>query len=167
MTYTQPHLKLKTQASFYPVKSLHGEKLKSCLGWVFNIKLFFICTYECFHSIHTHTHVLKTQPKPKPCPSARNSSWRGRLSRLHLLIKIACFVKKYAYIFGTKSSWSESVSTRSQGGQSYKSFPFSKDSLLASLSMTVTWKMSSVSTLVVGTLNRSISFSVLGPWSFT
>jgi len=42
----------------------------------------------------------------------RNAYWRGRLSTVDLLIKIACFVKKKNILFSIKSIWFEPVSAK-------------------------------------------------------
>jgi hypothetical protein len=41
-----------------------------------------------------------------------NTNWSGRLSPVHLLIKVACFVIRVKDIFNLKSSWPRLVSTR-------------------------------------------------------
>ncbi len=41
-----------------------------------------------------------------------NANWRGRLSTIDLLIKVACFGTKINHIFNIKMRWSELVSTR-------------------------------------------------------
>jgi len=53
-------------------------------------------------------------------PTSGNTNWRGRLSMIDLLIKVACFVKKLI-MFNINSNWCKLV----QGGQLYWAFPFS------------------------------------------
>jgi hypothetical protein len=58
---------------------------------------------------------------------AGNSYCWGNLSTVDLLIKLARFVKKEKYLFSLKAA---NLNLLIQRGQSYLSFPFSKDSLL-------------------------------------
>jgi len=59
---------------------------------------------------------------------SREHYWRGRLSTIDLLIKLACFVKRINKIFNRKNSWSKLVIRRRSMVQT---FPVSKDSLLS------------------------------------
>ncbi len=56
-----------------------------------------------------------------------NTNWSGRLIAVELLIKVACFVKKYVMFVILKAA---NLNLLIQGGQSCWAFPFSKDSLV-------------------------------------
>jgi hypothetical protein len=60
----------------------------------------------------------------------RNLHRRERVSTIHLLVKIACFVNKKKYIIIIKAP---DLNLLVQGGQLYRSFPFSNDSLVAEM----------------------------------
>jgi hypothetical protein len=57
------------------------------------------------------------------CVVQRTTNWKGRLSAIYLIIKVACLVKKVNSIFNKKSSWSKQVSTRRS---TVLSLPFQK-----------------------------------------
>jgi hypothetical protein len=71
-------------------------------------------------SSNGHPHLSKLRPQ------SGNPYWRGRLSTIDLLIKVAYFVKKKKNIFIIKKCWSILVSIRRL---TVLSLPFGKTSL--------------------------------------
>ncbi len=65
-----------------------------------------------------------------------NPYWRGRLSTVDLLIKVACFVKKVNNIIYTWMSWAKLVSTRRS---TVLILLFSKNSLVEPSSKNLNW----------------------------
>jgi hypothetical protein len=82
-----------------------------------------------FASNFMHQFVLQhTAQESNALPG--NTNWRGRLSTVDLLIKVACFVKRVNNNLILKGEY---INLLVQGGQLYLAFPFSKISLVLSI----------------------------------
>ncbi len=74
-----------------------------------------MCRTHTLSLLHTRTH---THSRSHMCSAHRwnrkpgNPIWKGRLSTVHLLIKVDSFVEKIINVFSFKMSWYKLVSTR-------------------------------------------------------
>jgi len=76
--------------------------LTTCLQSNLFLILFFYWSFISFYVIGCSFYFNSTH-----CMQSGSTNWRGRLSTVDLLIKVACFVKEVYNIFNWKSSWSK------------------------------------------------------------
>ncbi len=110
-----------------------SKKFYSTWPWslILNSYFFKLKLFSWFMSHATSTDIYFTSQrfgvhKPFLLTSYDQTNWRGRLSTIDLLIKIACLAKKSNNIFNIKGAY---LNWFVQGGQLYWSLPFSKSSL--------------------------------------